>query len=95
MKEPELLELSAIVKGNVQGVGFRATAKMFADRLKLTGFVRNLSDGNVEICAQGEKLQLEKLLSELKQEFPSRYIEEVVCEFHPATKIYSDFRIMR
>jgi acylphosphatase len=95
MEGSELLELSAIVKGNVQRVGFRATAKLFADHLKLTGFVRNLPDGNVEICAQGGKLQLEKFLAELKQEFPSHYIEKIICDFRPTTKIYSDFRIVR
>lgn len=94
MKNAELLELSAIVKGNVQGVGFRATAKLYADQLKLTGFVRNLPDGNVEICAQGEKHQLEKLLSELKREF-SRYIEEIICTYRPADTVHSDFRINR
>jgi acylphosphatase len=95
MKGSELLELSAIVKGNVQGVGFRATTKLYADRLKLTGFVRNLLDGTVEICAQGEKLHLEKFLSELKQEFSSRYIDEIVCDFRQMSKIYSDFQILR
>jgi acylphosphatase len=95
MKALKFLEVSAIVKGHVQGVGFRATAKMLADRLKLTGFVRNLPEGHVEICAQGGKSQLEKFLSELKQEFPSHYIEEIVCDFHLATKSYSDFRMIR
>jgi len=90
-----LLELSAIVKGNVQGVGFRATAKLYADQLKLTGFVRNLPDGTVEICAQGKKHQLEQLLSELKREFSSRYIEEIICTYRAADKVYSDFRINR
>lgn len=95
MKNSELLELSAIVKGNVQGVGFRATTKLYADQLKLTGFVRNLPEGSVEICAQGEKHQLEKLLSELKQEFPSHYIDEIIVNFRPVSKTYSDFRIVR
>jgi len=95
MKNSECLELSAIVKGNVQGVGFRATTKLYADQLKLTGFVRNLSEGSVEICAQGKKPQLEKLLSELKQEFSSRYIDEIIVNFRPVSQTYSDFRIVR
>ena len=87
-----MLELTAIIKGNVQGVGFRATAKLLADRLKLTGFVRNLSDGSVELCAQGEKPQLEKLLADLKREF---HPEEISSQFHPAAKSYPDFKISR
>ena len=89
-----MFELSAIIKGNVQGVGFRATAKLFADKLKLTGYARNLPDGTVELCAQGQKSQLEKFLAELKREF-SRCIREVACDFHPVEKVYSDFRILR
>jgi acylphosphatase len=89
-----MLELSAIIKGNVQGVGFRFTAKLCADRLKLTGFVRNLPNGDVELCAQGEKPQLEKLLVELKREFSS-HIAEIAYDFRPAAKPYSDFRIAR
>ena len=89
-----MLELTAIIKGNVQGVGFRATAKLFAERLKLTGFVRNLPDGNVELCAQGEKPQLEKLLAELKRQFSSS-IEEIASDFHPPAKSYPDFKIAR
>ena len=90
-----LLELSAIVRGNVQGVGFRAIAKSFADQLGLKGFVRNLPDRNVEICAQGKKQQLEMFLSELKREFPSRYIEKIDCVFRPIVNFFVDFKIMR
>jgi acylphosphatase len=89
-----MLELSAIIKGNVQGVGFRATAKLFADHLKLTGFARNLSDGSVELCAQGDRPQLEKLLAELKREFSS-HIKEIASDFHQVAKPYSDFKIAR
>lgn len=87
-----MLELTAVIKGNVQGVGFRATAKLLADRLKLTGFVRNLPDGSVELCAQGERPQLEKLLADLKREFRP---EEIASQFHPATKSFPDFKITR
>jgi acylphosphatase len=90
-----MLELLAIVKGNVQGVGFRAVTKSYADQLKLTGYVKNLADGTVEICAQGEKVQLEELLSRLNQEFSPRCIEKIGDDFHPAVKIYSDFKIIR
>jgi acylphosphatase len=88
-------QLSAIVKGNVQGVGFRATTKLIADKLKLTGFVRNLSSGDVEICAQGEREALEQLLTELKQAFPPHYIDQILFDFKPITVPYPDFKINR
>ena len=45
-----------IVKGRVQGVFFRVSTKEIADKLSISGFVRNLSDGSVEIIAEGNKI---------------------------------------
>ena len=52
--------------GEVQFVGFRYTARQLAQRLGLTGFVRNLDDGSVEAEAQGKPSQLRKFLLLLK-----------------------------
>jgi acylphosphatase len=51
-----------IVSGFVQGVGFRFYARHEALASKLTGFVRNLPDGSVEIEAQGTEEQLKRLV---------------------------------
>lgn len=47
-----------IFKGRVQGVGFRFQVKILADRLGLTGTVRNMYDGSVEVYIQGNENQL-------------------------------------
>jgi len=86
-------QLTAIVKGKVQGVGFRATTKLIAEKLQLTGFVRNLSNGDVEICAQGEKEILKQLLVELRKAFPSHYIEHIDFDFKPVETQYDSFKI--
>jgi acylphosphatase len=86
-------EIHAIVTGRVQGVGFRATVKYHASQMKLVGFARNLPDGSVEICAQGEKKILEKLISELKEEFGS-YIDKIQIRFQAISESYSNFRIL-
>lgn len=44
-----------IFRGRVQGVGFRFQTKMLADSLKLTGSVKNMDDGSVEVYIQGSK----------------------------------------
>lgn len=50
-----------LVSGQVQGVFFRASAESIAHRLGLTGWVRNLRDGRVELVACGEEAQLKQL----------------------------------
>ena len=57
--------LTAIVHGRVQGVGFRVFVRAKAQRLGLTGWVRNLADGTVEVYAEGEEDVLTELLTEL------------------------------
>ena len=58
------------VSGQVQGVGFRWWTRVRARELGLVGFARNLSDGRVEICAQGALDAIERL-RELIEEDPS------------------------
>lgn len=66
-----------LVKGKVQGVFYRASTKAEAQKLGLSGFVRNLSDGNVEIEAQGSQESIEKLLKWCKGGPPAAIVEDV------------------
>jgi acylphosphatase len=54
------------VSGIVQGVGFRFFAQRIADRLRLTGYTRNLRDGRVEVYAIGAAKELDKLRAALE-----------------------------
>jgi acylphosphatase len=54
--------------GTVQGVGFRATARSLARRYGLSGYVRNLPDGRVELVAEGDKQDINQFLSDLRKE---------------------------
>ena len=56
--------------GRVQGVGFRFTAQIFGANLGLTGWVRNRDDGRVEMEAQGDAENLQKLVDRLKSTPP-------------------------
>jgi acylphosphatase len=51
--------------GYVQGVGFRFTARSIAAGYAVTGYVKNLSDGRVEVVAEGERAEVEAFLGEL------------------------------
>ena len=55
-------QIQATVHGRVQGVGYRYNTQQIAQNLGVTGFVRNLSDGTVEIVAEGSDEQLNTLI---------------------------------
>ena len=55
--------LQAVVQGHVQGVSFRYYTQRLARELRLTGYVRNLWDGSVEVVAEGQRPVLDELLA--------------------------------
>ena len=72
--------IQLIIKGKVQGVFFRATAKDIADELGIKGWVRNLPDRNVEIRATATEGTLQKFIAWCKQGPPKAKVEEVTVE---------------
>lgn len=89
----EVFELHAIVLGDVHGVGFRASTLHYAQQLGLSGNVKNLSNGSVEIEAQGHKDNLEKLLIFLKQRFGSN-IQDMKTKYLPFNGVLKNFLII-
>ena len=61
-----------ILSGRVQGVGFRWRATQIGEMLGLTGWVRNLEDGSVEMEAEGDEADIDRLLQMLQND---RYID--------------------
>jgi len=55
-------QIQVTVHGKVQGVGYRYNTMQIAQSLDITGFVRNLPDGTVEIVAEGSDQQLSDLI---------------------------------
>jgi acylphosphatase len=82
-----------LVVGRVQGVGFRAFAARTATKLNLSGGVRNLDDGRVELEVEGEKTVIEALLRELKVGPPAAHVIRIQMEWSAATGRYSHFSI--
>jgi acylphosphatase len=56
-----------IVEGRVQGVWFRETTRRTACGLRISGWVKNLSNGNVEVVAEGEDSTIEKFITYLRR----------------------------
>ena len=67
-----------ICMGRVQGVFYRASTKRKADELGLTGWVRNLPNGDVEVMAYGEKEELEALYQWCKHGPPMASVIQVI-----------------
>ena len=70
-----VFQLSAFFTGHVQGVGFRYATKQVANGFEVTGFVRNLPDGRVELRAEGEEMECRRFLREVQSELDS-YIRD-------------------
>ena len=81
------------VKGSVQGVFFRRFVKDTADKLKLKGFVRNLSGGGVEVFAEGEIDDVDKLCEKCK-EGPRHSIIKSVNVSETSFQDLEDFKIL-
>ncbi|ALB44575.1 acylphosphatase [Clostridium beijerinckii] len=62
-----MIRYSAIVQGRVQGVGFRYFIQLTACKLSLTGWCKNLMNGNVEIEVQGLENNVLSFVSEIKK----------------------------
>jgi len=75
------VRLRAVVRGRVQGVGFRYFTQREAAALGLCGYVRNARDGSVEIVAEGDPRRLEALLALLHQGPRSAHVETVLKEW--------------
>jgi acylphosphatase len=58
-----------VFQGRVQGVGFRATTEHLARRRPVTGYVKNLADGTVELVACGEPDEVERFIQAVRSHF--------------------------
>lgn len=80
--------------GRVQGVGFRFTAQWAARGFAVTGFVRNLPDGRVQLVAEGEQKEVERFLQKIADAM-ARNITHAEVRRGPATGEFASFEIRR
>ena len=83
-----------IIKGKVQGVFYRATAKDIADELGIKGWIKNLTDRNVEVRATATEETLPKFIDWCKQGPPKANVDEVIIE-ELDLQDFNGFRIIR
>lgn len=85
-------QLHIKISGRVQGVGFRYSTVQLAQKLNLTGWIRNSEDGGVEIMAEGEENNLQELLKWTQTGPPSAQVENVEHALSDATHEFQEFK---
>jgi acylphosphatase len=78
--------------GHVQGVGFRYTAHNIATRHDVTGYVRNLPNGQVELVMEGPGSEMDQVLDAIKQRMEG-FIRKTNVQASPATGEFKDFSV--
>jgi acylphosphatase len=85
--------LHVVVRGHVQGVGFRWFVVHVAGSLGLEGWVRNRSDRSVELVAEGPSHRLDELLGALREGPPASAVDTLQVSRSPAIGGLGGFRI--
>ncbi len=87
--------MQVLYSGQVQGVGFRYTVKTTASGFEVTGIVRNLADGSVELIAEGAKDELEAFRQAIREAGVDHFIKKEDVVWEEAQKKFRGFEIVR
>ncbi len=90
--ESQQIRRRVIYHGRVQGVGFRYSTTCIARRFPVTGYVKNLPKGTVELVVEGFPENLDAFVAEVSARF-DRNIVRVDCEEHASDGSFVDFGI--
>lgn len=83
---------SVFFSGDVQGVGFRFATQAIASRFQVRGFVRNLTDGRVELVAEGSEQELDAFQQTIEDQLRG-HIHHMDCTQGQATGEFTTFSI--
>ena len=81
------------ITGRVQGVGFRHFTRKNAESLGVFGWVKNLTNGQVEAVFEGDEDQVDELIERCKKGPPAAYVKEIKVEEAKEKGAFSDFQI--
>lgn len=87
--------LHVLYTGRVQGVGFRYTTKTVACGFDVTGTVRNLSDGRVELIVEGARPELEEFQKAVQHSEVGRFVRQEEVSWSAAKNEFRGFEIVR
>lgn len=92
--DAKIVRAHVLIKGRVQRVFYRDWTRRTAQGLSLTGWVRNLEDGRVEIVAEGEKNKLIKLIELIKEGPRLAKVKHIDVSWEKATGEFNNFEIV-
>jgi acylphosphatase len=87
--------MQVIYSGQVQGVGFRYTAKSVATGFEVSGTVRNLPDGGVELIAEGTHDELEAFRQAIRESGLEHFIRNENISWQEASNDFRGFEMIR
>ena len=90
---PEIVGIHIMIEGRVQGVGFRYFTREQAQKLHLSGWVRNTFDGNVEAYAEGLQSDLNIWLSHLQRGPGSAFVANIKKDWTSAQGKFKNFQV--
>ena len=82
-----------VVSGKVQGVGFRWYVVQKGRSLALIGYAKNLQDGNVEVHAEGNKIDIQRFMEKVKKGPPLSRVDHIEMKWITASNRFKDFTI--
>ena len=86
--------MAIFYSGHVQGVGFRYTARTVAAGFEISGAVRNLSDGRVELIAEGTREELEAFCAAIRDAGLKPFIRDENVDWSAAQNKFRGFEIV-
>jgi acylphosphatase len=89
-----MIEMHAVVTGKVQGVRYRTYVQESATSIGLVGYVKNLSDGTVEVVAQGMPDTLKDFVEYLNEGSLLSKVEGVSVDWRSVSAVYGEFSLV-
>ena len=88
-----LIQAHILVTGMVQGIGYRFFVTRLAASIGLSGWVKNLPDGRVEITAEGDRSLIESMIRDLKTGHPYASVKAAAVRWEAWTGKFDGFRV--
>ncbi|MEW6535694.1 MAG: acylphosphatase [Candidatus Auribacterota bacterium] len=86
-------QVKVFYEGHVQGVGFRYSVLSISRQFEITGYVKNLPDGRVEVCAEGDDRELNEFLHAISVSHLRNYFTDTAKSWNAYTGRFQSFGI--